>query len=312
MLTALLIIARGMHIGASILFAGTFTFEVITLGLAGPPISDDFRDIEWRLLRLAVWSLVVGFVSAVLWFCLEVVTMTGGLSFVDAFSARAWQTVLFQTVFGHVWQLRLGVVAAAFALAVSQLAGNERLRRPVALTLWLLSVVLLLSLAWISHAAAATAHPFGVLGDMLHLCAAGGWIGGLLPLAIFLARVHTSPSLGEIAPRVLRRFSTLSLCCVSVLIVSGISNSWLLVGSIYALFTTPYGWLLLVKLTFFGILIGFGARNRFIIKTKLAMAQTHSDLLSQLRRNVICEACLGAAVVVIVACLGVTPPAQHS
>ena len=58
----------------------------------------------------------------------------------------------------------------------------------------------------------------------------------------------------------------LSLCCVSVLIASGISNSWLLVGSIHALVTTRYGWLLLFKLALFGILIGFGARNRLAIK----------------------------------------------
>jgi putative copper resistance protein D len=310
MLTALLIIARGMHIGASILFAGIFTFDFIILFPAARRSSGDSHGVERSLYRLAIWSLVAAFVSAALWFWLELVTMSGR-SFVDAFSARAWQTALFQTVFGHVWQLRLGIVAVAFALAVSQLAGKEGPRRPVAVTLWLLSVVLLISLAWISHAAAAAVHPFGALGDMLHLCAAGAWIGGLAPLAIFLAGVHASFSLGEMVFRVLRRFSTLSLCCVSVLIVSGISNSWLLVGSIYALFTTPYGWLLLVKLTLFGILIGFGARNRFVVKAKLAMAQTHSDLLSQLRRNVICEACLGAAVVAIVACLGVTPPARH-
>jgi putative copper resistance protein D len=110
---------------------------------------------------------------------------------------------------------------------------------------------------------------------------------------------------------VVRRFSKLSLCCVSVLIASGICNSWLLVGSIHALFTTPYGRLLLVKLALFGILIGLGARNRLIIKTKLLRAQTGSNLLPQLRRNVICEICLGAVVIAIVACLGVTPPAGH-
>jgi len=35
MLIALLIIARTAQIGASILFAGTFTFELVTLGPAG-------------------------------------------------------------------------------------------------------------------------------------------------------------------------------------------------------------------------------------------------------------------------------------
>ena len=94
------------------------------------------------------------------------------------------------------------------------------------------------------------------------------------------------------------------------LIVSGISNSWLLVGSIHPLFTTRYGWLLLGKLALFGVLVGLGARNRFVIKTKLTRVLAGSDFLAQLRRNVICEACLGLAVVAIVACLGVTPPAQ--
>jgi putative copper resistance protein D len=184
-------------------------------------------------------------------------------------------------------------------------------RRALVVVLWLVSVVLLTSLAWISHAAAATVHPFGVSGDMLHLCAAGFWIGGLVPLTIFLARVRSSFSLGETVVRVVRRFSTLSLCCVSVLVVSGVSNSWLLVGSIHALFTTPYGRLLLVKLTLFAILIAIGARNRFLIKAKPLKAPAGRNVLSQLRRNVICEAWLGFAVVAIIACLGVTPPARH-
>jgi putative copper resistance protein D len=309
MVTALLIIVRGIHIGASIVIAGTFTFDLVILFPAARRSSGNSHGVERRLFRLAVWSLLVALLSAVLWFWLEVASMNG-LSLKDALSTTAWQTVLFETKFGRVWQLRLALIVAAFVLVASALAQLQA-RRALIVVLWLASVVSLISLAWISHAAAATVHPFGVLGDMLHLCAAGVWIGGLVPLLIFLARTRASFSLGEMVPRVLRRFSALSLCCVSVLVASGISNSWLLVGSIYALFTTPYGWLLLVKLTLFGTLIGFGARNRFVVKTKLAMAQTHSDLLSQLRRNVICEACLGAAVVAIVACLGVTPPARH-
>jgi copper resistance protein D len=154
--------------------------------------------------------------------------------------------------------------------------------------------------------------PLGLLGDALHLCAAGAWIGGLAPLAIFLTRARVSFTLGESATLVLKRFSTLSLCCIGVLVVSGISNGWLLVGSIHALFTTRYGWLLLFKLTLFGILVGFGVRNRLVIKARLLNVASSSAMLVQLRGNVICEACLGLAVVIIVACLGVTPPARHA
>ena len=39
---------------------------------------------------------------------------------------------------------------------------------------------------------------------------------------------------------------------------------------------------------------------------------SRSDLFSQLRRNVICEICLGLLVVAIVGWLGITPPARHS
>ncbi len=233
-----------------------------------------------------------------------------GLSFVKAFSGTAWWTVLFETEFGRAWQVRLGLTAVTFALAAFTLA-QDQMRRRLLLVLWLFSVVLLVSLAWISHAAAARVQPLGLFGDALHLCAAGAWIGGLVPLTIFLTRARASFTLSEYAAPVLKRFSTLSLSCVSVLAVSGISNSWLLVGSIHALFTTRYGWLLFFKLTLFGILVGFGARNRFVIKTKLLNAPASSDLLTQLRRNVMYEACLGLVVVIIVACLGVTPPARH-
>jgi putative copper resistance protein D len=77
------------------------------------------------------------------------------------------------------------------------------------------------------------------------------------------------------------------------------------------LFTTPYGRLLLVKLALFAILVAFGARNRFLVKAKLTKTAADPDSLAQLRRNVLWEAYLGVAVVVIVACLGVTPPARH-
>jgi putative copper resistance protein D len=309
MLTAQLIIARAVHIGASILVAGIFTFDLVILAPVARLGSSDSHEIEHRLYRVAVWSLLAALFSALFWFWLEVASMSG-LSLKDAFSATAWRTVLFETQFGRIWQLRLGLIAAAFVLVAAALS-KVGARRALIAMLWFVSVVFLVSLAWISHAAASGVHPLGLLSDMLHLYAAGGWIGGLMPLTIFLVHVRAPFWSGETLSRVVHRFSTLSLCCVSVLIVSGISNSWLLVGSIYALLTTPYGRLLLFKLTLFAILICFAARNRFLVKAKLLKAPTGPDLLAQLRRNVLCEICLGAAVVAIVACLGVTPPARH-
>jgi copper resistance protein D len=308
MLISLLIIARTAHIGATILLAGTLTFKLITLGPAGRGGSHDFHKLQRRLLRVTRRSLVAALLSGLLWFWLEVANMSG-LPAMRAFSTTAWQMVLFETKFGHVWQLRLGLIVLALALLALGLA-QVQARHALIMAVFLVSVVLVVSLVWISHAAAARVQPLGLLGDALHLCAASVWIGGLLPLAIFLTRTRASLSSGEQDLLVLRRFSTLSLSCVGVLILSGISNSWLLVGSIHALFTTRYGWLLLAKLAAFGILVGLGARNRFVLKTKLPRVSETSDLLAELRRNVIRETCLGLIVVTIVAWLGVTPPAR--
>ena len=83
---------------------------------------------------------------------------------------------------------------------------------------------------------------------MLHLCAAGGWIGGLVPLTVFLVHVRASFSLGETVARECTVFYA-QFVLRERFVISGISNSWLLVGSIYALFTTPYRLLLLFKLS---------------------------------------------------------------
>src|SRR6266446_679227 len=295
MFTPLLIAARTVNIGASILLAGIFTFDAIILSPGSRVGTGDFQEVERRLLRLAVWSLIAAILSGLLWFWLEVASMNE-LSLKNALSEAAWRAVLFEMRFGRVWQLRFGVIVAAFPL-IWLCRAQVKARRALILILWLLSVVFLASVVLISHAAAASIQPLGLLGDMLHLCAVGGWIGGLLPLVIFLARTRASLALGEIVAAALQRFSTLSLCCVSVLVVSGISNSWLLVGSIHALFTTPYGRLLLFKLALFGMLIGFGARNLLAIKSTAPADQIHSGFLQQLRRNVVCEVCLGVVVV---------------
>ena len=305
-----LIITRAVQIAASILITGIFTFDLLMFGFTDRPESNDLQEIEQRLFRLAFWSLIVALLSDLVWFWLEVASMSE-LSLKNALSTTAWRAVLVETQFGRVWRLRLGLIAAAFVVVASALA-QVKARSALILVLWLVGVVLLISLAWISHAAATGTVPSaGLFGDMLHLCAAGLWMGGLVPLAIFLADTRASFSLGETIVRVVRRFSTLSLCCVSVLVLSGISNSWLLVGSIHALLTTPYGQLLVVKLTLFAVLIAIGARNRFLVKAKLPKVAADPDRLAQLRRNVLCEAFVGVAVVVIVACLGVTPPARH-
>ena len=70
--TNLLVIARGVQIGASLLVAGVFTFEIVVARVGRRPAAQA-NPAEGRLHRLALWSLAAAFFSALLWFAFEVV-----------------------------------------------------------------------------------------------------------------------------------------------------------------------------------------------------------------------------------------------
>jgi putative copper resistance protein D len=181
-----------------------------------------------------------------------------------------------------------------------------------------LSVIELVSLAWVGHAAASPG-PFGVvhlLGDALHLLTSAFWPGALAPLAAFFLLVLKSNQSEaiELAASVVRRFSASSLIAVAVMALTGLLNSIFMVGSFRALLTTTYGQLLASKLILFFAMVGFGAWNLFSLKPRIAVelptvnvAQQKSAVRSLLR-NVLLEIGLGTVVILIVGLLGTTPP----
>ena len=60
---SLLVVARAVQIGASLLLAGIFTFEFIVLGPASRRAGDDWHQLDRRLFRLAFWSLGAALLS---------------------------------------------------------------------------------------------------------------------------------------------------------------------------------------------------------------------------------------------------------
>src|SRR5262249_42754261 len=110
------------------------------------------------------------------------------------------------------------------------------------------------------------------------------------------------------------RFSTLGMISVAALILSGIVNAWILVGSFRALLATDYGQLLLVKIVAFVVMVGFAAVNRFWLTPRLALvtnAQAHTNALSALTRNTLIEIALRLAIFAVVGVLGTLHPAIH-
>jgi len=318
-MTIALILARWVHLSASILLAGLFLFEAAIVHPAtknpSAGAANQLETIRRLSCRTALWTLLVALISWFAWSWLVASTMTGD-DLIACLQCGDWLTVLTGTQFGHIWLFRV-IVSLVFAIILWVVAGRPGRRSFLGAPLVVLSVIEVVSLAWAGHATASPG-PFGIvhlLGDAAHLLAAAFWPGALAPLAAFLFLLLKSSEVEviKLAAPVVRRFSASSLIAVTGIASTGLINGIFMVGSFQALLTSAYGQILVSKLVLFSGMIGFGAWNLFLLKPKIA-----ADLLTVqvgqarplhlLLRNVLWEIGLGTVVILIVAVLGITPP----
>jgi putative copper resistance protein D len=318
----LLTLTRALHFASTVSAAGTLCFAALIAGpaFAGYPQAAD-ADRFWKRVFALVWvSLVLGMISGALWLILEAQSMSGR-SIAEVFARGLIGTVLTRTRFGHDWQLR-GILL--LPLIACLIAAMRRRSAVSAFGLWgglALGAAELATLAGAGHAAAGTgwAGDLQLLGDGAHLLAAGAWVGGLLPLAmLFAAARHDPRSVAALAAAgATSRFSVLGIVAVGTLLVTGTLNGVFLVGSIPSLLGTDYGQLLMLKIALFLTMAVFAAINRQWLLPQLALPRSggkdepRAGAVRQLERNALLEAVLGAAVLVVLARLGTTPPALH-
>lgn len=145
-------------------------------------------------------------------------------------------------------------------------AGSEAARRAVSrpipaasppLLAALTAVAVALALTWAAaeHASAGIQVPLAMTSSVLHLLAMAVWLGGLTALLVLLHRT-------ELAPAAVARFSRLAPACVTVLVVTGVYQSWRGLGSLNALTATTYGRLLLAKLAAVVLLLALAWLSR--------------------------------------------------
>ena len=235
----------------------------------------------------------------------------------DTLTQGVVATVLTRTRFGQVWTLRfvLAVILAGLLLMPQGWRGRWWRWGGLAFAAGTLA-----SLAWAGHGAATPGRPgdLHLAADMLHLLAAGAWVGSLIPLALMLADDRQNGDAGApAARRAVVRFSVLAAISVVVLLAGGLVNTWFLAGTIPALIGTEYGRLLLCKIAIFVTMVIFGAVNLLRMTPRLAPAAAHRQplvrsALGHLRRNALVEAGLGFGVLGIVAILGILPPGLHT
>lgn len=252
------------------------------------------------LRRGAPPAAIVALVSAVAWLLLEGALMSGDPHGYE--NASVLKTVLHSTVFGHIWQGRLVllIVLTGFAFLMRQASGFY------AWGLAALSGLAVATLAGVGHGAMGVGRDAWIhLGNQAaHMLAASVWVGGLTALVA----LAIGPTDHEALVGALKRFSAVGLTVVLIILASGLLNAWFLVGSVNALFTTPYGHVLLIKLAFFTAMIGLALYNRLALLPRLAGADDSVTLLL-LKRSVAIEQACALAVVAAVSVLGTMEPA---
>ncbi|MGW0600566.1 copper resistance CopC/CopD family protein [Streptomyces sp. NPDC002776] len=222
---------------------------------------------------------------------------------------------------------------ALLLLAAAYLVRRSRRGEPSGVPGAVLAVGLALTWAASDHASAGIQVPVAMTSAVLHLLATAVWLGGLTALLLTLRR-------DRLTPDTVTRFSRLALASVTVLVVTGVYQSWRGLGSWDALTGTTYGRLLTLKLIAVALLLAAAAVSRRWT-ARLATAETETAVRERvpepvggpslpdppsppppspsppsdarrraLRRSVLAEATVGVVVLVITTVLTSTLPGR--
>jgi copper transport protein len=196
---------------------------------------------------------------------------------------------------------RLAVLPALAGVLGPITRGNARKSQKFAATALLTAGMASYALA--GHPGETQAPLISVLADGLHIAAMSLWLGGLIMLIIFVLPRAADDELSMIVPL----WSTWAGYAVFTLVLTGIAQSILQIGTLSLLLDTGYGRLVLAKAGLLAVilLIALGSR-----RMATAMAQSVSGGAPRLRRLVTAESAGVLVILAVTAVLVQTPPAR--
>jgi putative copper resistance protein D len=283
----ILIGARAAFLAAAMATFGSALFPFYAVG------RDDREQLERRTRPLVFGAALLALLSALIWLALVIVEFGG----TDAASfVSTSKTILFETDFGPVWLVRL-----AFALLLVLFAAS---RISTVATLALATVVLA-SQAWVGHAAiGGTTHR---VVQIAHLLPAGAWLGGLLPLALALRQVTQETADRGRALGILMHFSAIGIVSVAIITITGILNTWLVIGRIPTIYD-EYDRILIVKIVLFIVILALAVLNRFHLLPKLRDPGGGGIIFRLLWWSVLLEQTIGVSIILAASIMGQTSP----
>jgi len=194
---------------------------------------------------------------------------------------------------GELTLLTIGAIVTAAQLALWR-------RRLTALPL----AVVVLAMAWRGHSG-SSGHAWAVVANALHLTAAAVWAGALAHLVLVIARRRETHTLELGEP--VRRYATLALQTVPVMIVAGVITALGEFRDPGQLFSTSYGRVLVIKasLVALALVAALAARTR-------ALPANPGVRLPLLRRLTRIELSILLGVLLTAGLLANTPPPPNA
>lgn len=228
-------------------------------------------------------------------------------------AAMSMGDVALTTHVGHAGVL--GTAAAASMLIAGALVArlSSRLRFVV---LGACLALIAAGKSWSSHAGATDRLVLFVI-DWIHVLSASAW-AGIVFLATYLVLRRPEPA-GLLersdCAHAVQTVSMLATWSLGGVLVTGAVSSWrALGGSLDPLFTSSYGWILLVKISLVAVAIALGAFNRWAVMPRLLASlratanPSSSTLLRTFHNTLVLESLVFLAVLAAAAALGKAEP----
>ncbi len=225
---------------------------------------------------------------------------------------------LMSTTIGQITVAKLGVAVLLVGVLVGYwwISGARTWCWALALPL---TVLLLVSDAWVSHSSATLVWKGLALGaELVHLLGVALWVGGLWYFAtLFWWSTFREPSAASELAWAIPAFSILAAGTVGLLTMSGLYLTQLHLGSLGDLLSTLYGRILLAKLCVVGLMVALGGYHQFIVHPRIVgsldLSGRHANPISQkFKQTLRIEALLALLALLLAAFLGTTSPPTTS
>jgi copper transport protein len=263
------------------------------------PLGVTSRGFTRRLRTTLLVAALTGLVSAIVAIVLQGAVGSGS-SFWSAATPDTFREVL-GTRFGTAWGIgALAWVAVLIALALSKLA---------ALAVPLFALALLPSLG--GHT--SVQEPVAVLlpSNVVHVLAISAWLGGIAVLVLALRAATSELEPDARAPLLagaVGRFSALATIALPLVLLSGVAQAIVEVGSFGALLDSAFGRAVLIKIGVALAIVALGFVNRQRLLPALRRATTPGRTGLLLRRTLRTEFALGLTALAVTGALSSYAP----